>query len=186
MEAAAGQGSDERKQEIERYRFEDTSLGYKFKLIHEQFRNMVNERMRAGDLTFSQLGVLYYMDSSPGERRITQKMLCEAVHVKHPTMNGILSRMEEKGLIRQTVDPDNRRCRNITLTEKGRRLMQVQNAERQACSEALTRGFTEEEIGECHRMMNKIYRNLCSYRKELQQERPREAEKNERQAEQTL
>ncbi|WP_165444069.1 MarR family winged helix-turn-helix transcriptional regulator [Lachnoclostridium sp. Marseille-P6806] len=184
METTAGHGGNE-PQERERHRFEDASLGYKFKLIQEQFRSMVNERMRAAELTFSQMGVLYYLDSSPGGR-ITQKMLCEAVHVKHPTMNGILSRMEEKGLVQQTVDPDNRRCRNIMLTEKGRRLMQMQNAERQACNEALTRGFTDEETGECHRLMNKIYRNLCGYREARQQENPRKTEKNERQEEQTL
>ncbi|MCI2049037.1 MAG: MarR family transcriptional regulator [Lachnospiraceae bacterium] len=168
------------------HRFEDAPLGYQLKLINEKFTSKVNEQFRDDDLTFSQIGILFFLAKADrcgegkdaaqrkpveegkdtaqgkpaGQTGVTQKELCEGMHVKHPTMIGLIGRMEEKGLIRQEVDKNDRRCRNIMLTGKGKSVLQKLGRVHERTNKYLTKGFTKEETRELSTLLARAYRNL--------------------------
>ena len=74
--------------------FEDAPLAFQIKMLDEKMTSIWNAELSAYGLTFSQFPVLIYLVKNQ-DHKVTQKELCEAVHVKHPTMIGLLDRLEE-------------------------------------------------------------------------------------------
>ena len=142
-----------------RHSFEDAPLGYKFKLINDKFTSHNNEGLKKDGLTFSQIALLLYLEKNR-DHRVTQKELCEGLHVKHPTMIGLISRMEEKELLKQTIDPVNRRYRNIVMTEKSEAILQRMRQNHEDTNRILTRGFSEVEVAALNALLTRIYKNM--------------------------
>jgi DNA-binding MarR family transcriptional regulator len=51
-------------------------------------------------------------------------LLARQVHVSHPTMTGILDRLERRGLITRVRDERDRRRMNVTATDRGRQILE--------------------------------------------------------------
>lgn len=142
-----------------KHNFTEAPLGFKFKLIHDEMIRRRNEEMKADDLTFSQAAVLFFLFRKQ-EEKISQKELCEAMQVTHPTMIGLLSRMEEKGLITTGTDPENHRRKLIRITRKGADLVERQHSRHEAGDRVLVQGFTPEEETEFNRLLALVYDNI--------------------------
>lgn len=149
-------------------RFEDAPLGYKFKRIHEMFRARMNVDMKENDLTFSQMEILFYLEKH-SDHAINQQELCDAVQVSHPTMIGLINRMEEKDLVVRRTDPLNRRSRYIEMTQKSQEILRQTRERRHRNDRMLVKGFTDEETKELNRLLGMVYRNMQS--EEFLQER---------------
>ncbi len=134
-------------------------LGYKFKLINDKFTKYRNETLKKDDLTFSQSKILFYLLWHQDEK-VTQKDLCEAVHVKHPTMIGLLNRLEEKEMIVRNVDPENKRCRIISMTDKASAFLEKNKERHEDRDRMLVRGMSDEEIRTLRRLLDIVYQNM--------------------------
>lgn len=121
-------------------------------------RCAMDARVSRYDVTPVQTHVLLYLQQNGGQ--VPQRELTEFVRAKPSTVNGVLDRMEEKGLVRRSVSGQDARRRLITLTEKG--------AERQARftesflanEEAMVRGFTREERETLLGLLDRVVENL--------------------------
>ena len=133
---------------------EHEPIGFKFKLIHEGFVAMFNRELKEDDITFSQVMVISYLDEHK-DKKVTQKDISEALHIKHPTTIGLLKRLEEKGMITNVTDPDNRRCRNVTLSEKGLEFVDKRRERRKNTDYYLVNGMTEDEIAALRKLLDK-------------------------------
>lgn len=86
------------------------------------------------------MGYLAHRKEAPCSRDIE-----EAFHLSHPTVSGLLSRLEKKGFIEFRTDPLDRRCKRIYVLEKGHECNErihntILNTEKQ-----IVQGFTEAE-----------------------------------------
>ena len=149
-------------------RFEDAPLGYKFKRIHEMFRARMNVDMKERDLTFSQMEILFYLEKH-SDHAINQQELCDVIQVSHPTMIGLINRMEEKDLVVRRTDPLNRRSRYIEMTQKSQEILRQTRERRHRNDRMLVKGFTDQETKELNRLLGMVYRNMQS--EEFLQER---------------
>ncbi|MGI6178008.1 MAG: MarR family winged helix-turn-helix transcriptional regulator [Eubacterium sp.] len=140
-------------------RFKNAPLGFRFRLIHLEFVRHLREGLQENDLTYSQMMILRYLDRHEGEN-IDQKELCDALNVSHPTMVGLLSRMEEKEMIVRGRDPGNKRRKSISLGTRGNEIVEAQRKERRENDVRLVDGFTDEEKSELDKLLEKIYMNL--------------------------
>ena len=138
--------------------FENAPLGYKFKRIHEMFCARANADLKQIDLTYSQMEILFYLSHQTHE--VSQKELCEAVQVSHPTMIGLISRMEEKGLLIRRQDGQDRRKNSIEMTEKAREILKETKKRHQRDDAMLVRGFSEEEARLLNELLSRVYRNM--------------------------
>jgi MarR family multiple gene transcriptional regulator MgrA len=138
--------------------------GFKFKLIHEAFVAMFNRQLKEDDITFSQLMVISYLDEHSNQK-VTQKDISDALHIKHPTTIGLLKRLEEKEMITNITDPDNRRCRNVTLTEKGIAFVEKRRERRKNTDDYLVSGMTEDEIRQLRLLLDRVIDNMQSLNK---------------------
>ena len=118
----------------------------------------MDARVSRYDVTPAQTHVLLYLQQHGG--RVPQHELAEFLRVKPSTVNGVLDRMEEKGLVRRSVSGSDARRRLITLTEKGE---EEQTAFQQSyldAEEAMVRGFSQEERETLLRLLDRVIQNL--------------------------
>ena len=95
------------------------------------------------DLTASQGHILAFIAHSPAPP--CPKDMEEAFHLTHPTVSGLLSRLEKKGFIRIDPDPADRRCKRVRLDAKGRECLAKMEATITSNEAKLVKDFTEEE-----------------------------------------
>lgn len=112
-------------------------------------------------ITTAQMNVLCYMEHHTG-RNVTQKQLSEAFNVKHSTMAGILQRMVEKGLLEIRPNPDNKKFKNIFLTEKAKSLQDKASAYREYTESVVIKDFTPDEKEYFEKTLFKVFHNLLN------------------------
>ena len=95
------------------------------------------------DLTASQGHILAFIAHSPAPP--CPKDMEEAFHLTHPTVSGLLSRLEKKGFICIDPDPADRRCKRVRLDAKGRESLSKMEATITSNEAKLVKDFTEEE-----------------------------------------
>ena len=90
---------------------------------------------------FQVLAALRRRDPFP----MTATELARAAILTTGAMTAVLDRLEEQGLIRREIDLEDRRARRITITEKGRTLINRALDQRMAQHRALNAALTMEE-----------------------------------------
>ncbi len=137
-------------------------LGFKIKMINEKFIQNLNKELKEKDMTFSQMGILWYLEHNM-DHKVTQKELSMALQVKHPTTIGLLKRLEEKEMVQIEVDEDNHKYRNISITEKALDFLKTSKRHRDEMDNMLTVGMTVEEINLFRELLDKALDNLKDY-----------------------
>ena len=103
----------------------------------------MDARVSRYDVTPVQAHVLMYLHQHGGQA--PQRELTEFLRAKPSTVNGVLDRMEEKGLARRSDIGEDARRRLITLTDKGREQQSRFTESFLANEEAMVRGFSPAE-----------------------------------------
>ena len=132
---------------------------FKFKMIGEGFKQRFNSDLKKYDLTFSQFGIICYLQKHQDEKTYIKK-LGEVFNLTHPTVVGLINRLEEKGFVETKADSDNRRFRIITLTDKGSNLKKEMDRGRDAMERRIMKGFSDEEKRELNSLLDKVIENI--------------------------
>ena len=117
--------------------------GHMIQVLHRCICHAVTEKMMQMDLTSAQGWIMGYLarhETAPCAKDIEKKF-----RLSHPTVSGLLSRLEKKDFIEFRPDEQDRRCKRIYILPKGRAFnKQIEHAildnERQ-----IVDGFSEEE-----------------------------------------
>ena len=121
-------------------------------------RERMDARLTDYDVTPAQTHVLLYLCHHNGQA--PQCEVTEHLKVKPSTANGILDRMEEKGLVCRSVSDSDARRRHITLTEKGEERKEVFGKVFRETEELMARGLTPEETDQFRSLLLRIISNL--------------------------
>ena len=100
------------------------------------------------------------------KRYVNQKTLERHLMIKPSTVNGIVDRLEEKGLVYRTVSATDGRCRILALTEEGQRFHDDFQTVLHQVNERLERGFTQEEKAQFTAFLLRAGRNLTDEEEE--------------------
>lgn len=130
------------------------ALGWAAKLAKAN----MDARVSRYDVTPVQTHVLLYLQQHGG--RVPQHELAEFLRVKPSTINGVLDRMEEKGLVRRSVSGADARRRLITLTEKGAEQQALFQQSFLDAEAAMVRGFSQEERETLCALLDRVIQNL--------------------------
>ena len=119
------------------------SLGQYFKRLHGVLDQIMGREMVDMDLTPAQariLGYLFHYETPPCARDLE-----EFFELSHPTVSGLLSRMEAKGFIRMEPDEKDKRIKRIRPEEKSRACHERIHRCIEDNDQWMVRGFTQEE-----------------------------------------
>ena len=89
-----------------------------------------------------------------------QKEIERDLQVSHPTVVGLVSRMEQKGFLTSWVDPMDRRSKLIRVTEKAVETDREINATVQKQDAMLLRGLTPQQVEILRTCLDQICENL--------------------------
>jgi DNA-binding MarR family transcriptional regulator len=112
------------------------------------------------EITFEQMGVLYYISRNTGKELIQQ----DIAEIMDKTKSAILRSidiLEEKGFVRRLSVPGDRRKNVIELTTSGKAVIDEMHQKFLGQDVLLKEGITEEELATCMCVLSKIQRK-CS------------------------
>ena len=123
-----------------------------------QAQKLMGRMLRQYDVSPMQSRTLIYLHKQTGE--VTQKMLEQFLMVKPSTVNGIVDRLEEKGLLRRTTSKVDGRYRILTLTEEGVHFYDDMIRVAHEVEDRMERGFTPEELDTLKSYLLRVAHNL--------------------------
>ena len=87
----------------------------------------------------------------------------EVFHLSHPTVSGLLARLEKKGFIAFRPDSEDRRCKRIYVLEKGLELNETMRQTILETEDRLVRGFSEEEKEQFAGLLQRAIENMDAF-----------------------
>lgn len=134
-------------------------IGPRVKQLHTLTNQCMRQTFEQEGLTHTQSRVLGYL-SDHQEPRPCPKDVEEAFSLSHPTVSGILARLEEKGFLVFQTDAQDRRCKRITVTDKALGVHAQVRATIDRMEAQMTEGFTDEEKMELSDLLDRVIRNM--------------------------
>jgi DNA-binding MarR family transcriptional regulator len=118
-----------------------TLLDWSAAFVRRSMHDFLRFTRREG-LSMVQMNVLMYLHYH-GSCEITG--LLDTLEVSKSAAGQLVERMGQQGLVERRTDPDDRRARRVSLTGKGRELVEASIAARQAWMADLLEHLPEEE-----------------------------------------
>ena len=133
-------------------------VGYLIKTINDKLKARADRDLKSRGLTLAQSRVLGFLHGRDG--RATQKEIEEFMEVSHPTVVGIVSRMEQSGYVTTWIDPQNKRNKMVQLTPQANLEGETLDLTIRAQEERMLRGLTPEQVTQLEQFLLVIYQNL--------------------------
>lgn len=133
-------------------------VGYLIKSINDKLQVKADAELREYGLTFAQCRVMAFLENKGGEA--TQKEIELHLAVAHPTVVGLVSRMEQNGFVTCRTDRRDKRNKLVRLTSKAEEigLDMEQNVLRN--EKRLLAPLSDEESARLKQMLRVIYDHL--------------------------
>ena len=84
----------------------------------------------------------------------------KAFHLSHPTVSGLLSRLEQKGFVELRTDPEDRRFKRIYLLPKAWQLDERISRTLEGNERKMTDGFTQQEREEFAALLQRAIHSM--------------------------
>ena len=140
--------------------------------IHSTMDQAMTNALASMDLTAAQgqiMAFITHRETAPCARDIE-----EALQLAHPTVSGLLSRLEKKGFVEFRPDEQDRRCKRIYILPKGEQMHETMHRTILETEERLVAGFTQEEQDRFHEMLLRAIDNMganpCKRKQKEEQE----------------
>jgi len=133
-------------------------FGPLFGYCDHQAHKLMDRRLRQYDVSPMQCRTLIYLHETEGP--VNQKQLERHLMVKPSTVNGIVDRLEEKGMLRRTASKSDGRCRILALTEQGMQFYDKFIAIAREVNDRLEKGLSPEEIRQLASLLTRVAKNL--------------------------
>ena len=118
------------------------------------------EDFSAQGLTLTQAKTLSFLYGRPG-KSATQKEMEIFFKVSHPTITGIVQRLERYGLVLSESSKRGRESKQVILTEKGLEICRKNEQTAADYRKVMLKGFSEEEISNLEGILERICKNIC-------------------------
>ena len=118
-------------------------FGHMLRILHWCTDQSMSNALETMELTAAQGHIMVYLahqKTPPCPRDIES-----AFQLSHPTVSGILSRLEQKRFIQLRTDPEDRRCKRIYILEKGIQCHELMHKTIQNNEKRIVEGFSPEE-----------------------------------------
>ena len=132
--------------------------GPRLKMLHCCTDQAITSSLAEMELTAAQghiMGFLAHQAEPSCPRDIE-----EAFQLSHPTVSGLLSRLEKKEFIALRTDLADKRCKRIDILPKGEACIQKMHTTIQTIEQKLVQNFSEEEQEIFTRLLDRAIQNM--------------------------
>ena len=135
-----------------------TFNGHLVKILHCCTEQAITEALEKLELTAAQGRVMGYLARCPEPP--CPKDVEEDFHLSHPTVSGLLARLEKKEFVELYPDPDDRRCKRIRVLTKGMRCNETMHRTIMDMEQRMVKDFTPEEQAVFHGLLIRAITNM--------------------------
>lgn len=136
----------------------EEDIGYMIKRLDRRLKARADQTFLESDLTYAQVRVLKIIWEHGGQ--LTQKEIEDVLKVSHPTVVGLVGRLEKSGYVSCHVDPADRRNKIVCGTDRSTAHREWHEARMRETERLLTAGFSEEELTRLRDMLRRLYQNM--------------------------
>lgn len=133
--------------------------GHLVRILHWCCDQTMTEALNKMDLTASQ-GRLMAFVAHRGQQPTYARDVEQALRLTHPTVSGLLSRLEQKGFVELITDPNDRRSKRIVISEKGLACHERMHETIMENESRIVQGFTEEEKALLAQLLQRAIENV--------------------------
>ena len=138
--------------------FLTTRYGFLVRILHWCTHQSMDNALDTMELTAAQGHIMAYLAHS--RKAPCPRDLEAEFQLTHPTVSGLLSRLEQKGFIELRTDPEDRRCKRIYVREKGLQCHELMHNTILENERRITDGFTQEEKEVFSNLLQRAIRNM--------------------------
>ena len=117
--------------------------GHMIRILHWCTDQSMTNALEKMELTSAQGHIMGYLTHR--EQPACPRDVEDTFQLSHPTVSGLLTRLEKKGFIEFRPDEQDRRCKRIHVLPKGRQYRETMHQTIRSNEERLVQNFTEEE-----------------------------------------
>ena len=136
----------------------ERDIGYLIKNINDKLKVKADADLKQYNLTLSQSRVFAFLHNNGGQA--TQKEIEVFLEVSHPTVVGIVSRMEQNGHVTTWIDEQDKRNKIVKLTEQAETLGMDMEHDISVNEEKMLSSLSEPDVEHLREMLLTIYKNL--------------------------
>ncbi len=136
----------------------ENNIGFLIHRISNRMRTNFDAQMKKYDLTYSQSQVLFHLKNNGGS--MSQRQLQDMMKVSHPTMVGLVQRLEANDFVRTSLDDKDRRNKIVSLSQQAELFSNDVEASRKKNRKKMLKGFDEKEEEELYRLLERVYENI--------------------------
>ena len=136
----------------------ERDIGYLIKNINDKLKVKADADLKQYNLTLAQSRVFAFLHNNGGQA--TQKEIEVFLEVSHPTVVGIVSRMEQNGHVTTWIDEQDKRNKIVKLTEQAETLGMDMEHDISVNEEKMLSSLSEPDVEHLREMLLTIYKNL--------------------------
>lgn len=138
-------------------------LGFKIKIISKLLTQNMNNSITSLDLTSSQARVLGYLCyRTKRQEKAYPRDIERHFRFTHPTVSGLLQRLEAKGYLSSEPSTEDRRCKQILVTERALEANQQVLDQLAASEQRLVSDMSRAEIIQLQSFLDRMIQNLSA------------------------
>lgn len=128
------------------------------KMLNTAVERIMNQEMSALGITYTQATIIGFLIENQG-KEVCQRDIEASLGLTHPTVSGVLSRMESNEMILTAPMPADRRYKKIILTDKAASLSEQINEIYKQAKARLFEGVTAEQREQMNAAVRTILKN---------------------------
>lgn len=127
---------------------------YLIKRAEIEVTSRMSRAMEKFDITPIQFAVLYFVDHDKGD--LSSAQLSRRFSMTPQSMNELVTVLERKKLLKKSVDPSHKRILRLSLTAKGKKLLQDCNTALDIMESSLLQLLSSSETDTLRKLLGKI------------------------------
>ena len=135
------------------------SIGTLIKCITNEYEKNFNQLLVTSGITASQCAVLEYLYNTNKEY-VNQKDIERHLNLSNPTVTGLLKRLDEKGYVLVVPSSQDKRKKNVHLTEHALDMQKRLDHSKKKIENAMVRGMKKNEIQCMQKYLERVLYNI--------------------------
>ncbi len=117
------------------------------------FRSILEDSLKQYKLVAPQAGILHILN---GYGEYNQNLLGQEMNIDKASMVKFIDGLEKSGLVKRTVDPNDRRAKLIALTAKGKTVQKKIFENHTSLEKEIFKDFTAQEVEVLRELMPRV------------------------------
>lgn len=134
-------------------------LGHRIRILSQAIRQEIDRKLTDLELTGQQSFILRFLSERQGQI-VYPKDIERRFNLTHPTVSGLLQRLEAKGFLTCTPDPDDRRYKRVALTQRGLECQVEIYRHILSLEQTMTAGMSADDVDTLIRLLDRAAENL--------------------------